>query len=296
MNIVLGLDEKVMASADLDKALSYRFSTKAQFLMVLESMGYSHKDENGILVLLKYGKRQGEVDTGLIEQSIFKAGDDKRRLQLKAWFHKYATVYSTELVKGRSGFASDFSAGLKEKFGIELVFHASGDKLPYGYSLIDHAEKMVFKGGEILPLKELLAVRGVGPKIAAGQAFDKTPLINKRSGGERREYYAAILKAALLNYPDLRQGLRHQGLVIIRTGEIYRLYDPAAHFSIDTKELLSDRFHFAMVEILHQERETGKEVEAEIHTQGINISQDIDDEAIHGRNRRRKKKARTNSR
>lgn len=296
MNMVLGRDEKVIASTDLEKALSYRFSTKAQFLMILESMGYGHKDENGILGVFKYGRRLGEIAVGLIERSFSNAPDDKRRQQLKALFHKYAAVYATELVKGRNGFGSDFSAGLKEKFGLELVFHASGDKQPYGYTVIDHAEKMVFKGGEIMPLKELLAVSSDEPKRVAGQAFGKETMTGARSKGEHKEYYAAILKAALMNYPDLKQGLKHQGLVIIRTGEIYRLYDPAAHFSIDTKELLSERAHFAMVEIVNQEREPVSEFEGAAPVPGINISQDIDDEAIHGRNRKRKKKARTNTR
>ena len=40
--------------------------------------------------------------------------------------------------------------------GVELVFHSRDGKPAYGYTVIDHAQKNVCKGSEILPLKELL--------------------------------------------------------------------------------------------------------------------------------------------
>lgn len=44
---------------------------------------------------------------------------------------------------------------IKEKFGIDLVFHGSKDK-PYGYTIIDHQTKTAFKGGNVWKLSELL--------------------------------------------------------------------------------------------------------------------------------------------
>jgi hypothetical protein len=46
---------------------------------------------------------------------------------------------------------------IKEKMGIELVFHKSPDHdKPFGYTIIDHAEKRVLKGSEVIKLKTLL--------------------------------------------------------------------------------------------------------------------------------------------
>ena len=44
---------------------------------------------------------------------------------------------------------------MKKKFGINLVFVGKTDT-PYGYILVDHKNKTVFKGGEFLSIKELL--------------------------------------------------------------------------------------------------------------------------------------------
>ena len=44
---------------------------------------------------------------------------------------------------------------MKKKFGISLVFVGKADT-PYGYIVVDHKDKTVFKGGEFLSIKELL--------------------------------------------------------------------------------------------------------------------------------------------
>lgn len=292
MNIVMGLDEKHNAKADVANALVYQFATKAQFMMILESRGYTLKEQDGKLLVIKFGKRQGEVNVSAIEERLKnQAPDEQRIIQLKAWFHKYAARYDTAIAKKHGVYTSLFAACLKEKFGIDLLFHASGDKPPYGYSVIDHAGKNVFKGGEIMPLKELLAIQPTG-----GHPEEK-PDIRYEVNPEQLDYYAAILKAALYNYPDLTQGLQHQGLVIIRNGESLILYDLSAGASMDTTDLLDKRDRQVLVEHFSQEQETDEEIYRQhLRTPEINLASDVDDEAILGMKRRRKKKARTNLR
>jgi len=111
-----------------DFGFQYKFSTRAQFFMVLESKGFLGNDP----------------DERKIQERINKFQPDKSRaLELREILLQYKE-------------APGFENLLKSQFNVELVFHAAEGKKPYGYSIIDHAEKQVFKGSEVLALKELL--------------------------------------------------------------------------------------------------------------------------------------------
>jgi len=292
MNIILGIDEKQNASKDAKKALSYNFTTKAQFLMVLESMGYAHREENGKLLLFKFGKRQGEFAMALIDERLGNVPTEARKKQLQAWFHKYAASYDTLLSKSHDKYQSAFSAYMKEKFGIELLFHASGDKPPYGYTVIDHEKGNVFKGGDIMPLKDLLNSK---VKVAETTSAAEKEMPSRSAVDEQqRRHYAALLKAVLYNYPDMMQGLHHQGLVIWRHGYEFYLGDAGKGIIMDTADLLNEKDYCYMVEQFNRYSED--ELSRPVYVPEPYIAPDIDDEAINGRNRRRKKMARTNQR
>ena len=299
LNIILGIDVKHNVASDIASALTYRFATKAQFMMILESRGYMLKEADDKMLVIKFGKQQGEIELKDIDEKLQNyRPESERKNQIKAFFHKYAAIHSTVLFKGPSGYSSDFSALLKEKFGINLLFDASGDKPPYGYTVIDHSGKQVFKGGEVMPLKELLDARLTDANVAEDFAIS----IDMNSAAqpvtkETAAYYSALLKAALHNYPDLVQGLRHQGLMIYRNGESFNLADPGAGVSIGLEDLLNKKDYALVAENFSQSQVTSKEDYQQHHPiRGVNLASDMDDEAIHARNRRRKKKARTNSR
>ena len=54
---------------------------------------------------------------------------------------------------------------MKKKFGFSLVFVGKADT-PYGYILVDHKSKTVFKGGEFLSIKELLQFEDAATRFA----------------------------------------------------------------------------------------------------------------------------------
>lgn len=54
-------------------------------------------------------------------------------------------------------YSSKLAEFLQAKFGLELTFHAAAGKPAYGYTLIDHSRKAVYKGSEVLNLQKLLA-------------------------------------------------------------------------------------------------------------------------------------------
>ncbi|MFI5160474.1 MAG: relaxase/mobilization nuclease domain-containing protein [Sphingobacteriales bacterium] len=130
LNKIMGVDEKQM----IEKAKAYRFSTVPQFKLLLERQGFIFKDN----WIIRSGKRVAEFKESELK---FSEPDKRRILQLRAILHKYN--------------GPDLEQILKAKFGVELVFHSKNGKPAYGYTVIDNAQKNVFKGSEIMRLNEL---------------------------------------------------------------------------------------------------------------------------------------------
>ena len=236
LNHVMGTDEKYSAAADLEKALAYRFSTIAQFKMLLENQGYTLKDKDNRIEVIKFGVRQLDLPRSRVlaclKKEVLLPG---RRPQLRAIFNKYALQYDTILKRDNIALPSGINKPaltwscalaqyLKEKQGIVLLFHASADKPPYGYSIIDHSAKAVYKGSGVMSFRDLLGAQKI------------------------RE-------------PGIGRGLSEESQA-------------------------ANNFH-------NIDRQTGITY---LPVPALYLSPDIDDEAVLGRNRRRKHKTRTNTR
>ena len=146
---------------DLAKdALSYRYTSKAQFCAIMESLGYTCKDdgEKPMVHLYRNGEELGTMQVQLIIQHALKENkpDDKRRRQLRAILKKYRDLSANE---------EELAAAMKKKFGLSLVFMGKADT-PYGYIVVDHKNKTVFKGGEFLSIKELLQFEDAATRFA----------------------------------------------------------------------------------------------------------------------------------
>lgn len=144
---ILGNDRKKKTEDDIDAAKQYTFSSFAQFKAIMVSMGYEvyQKDEN---VFVKHGgKVQKEIPFSEIE-SFFKSGyrERTRCRQLRSILKKYRDVSSNK---------KELQKELKTKFGIDIVFFGKKDT-PYGYMLVDHANKTVIHGARVLAVEELL--------------------------------------------------------------------------------------------------------------------------------------------
>ncbi|WP_345951249.1 relaxase/mobilization nuclease domain-containing protein [Mucilaginibacter sp. PAMB04274] len=304
LNQIMGVRPEENVARDMRRALDYSFSTTAQFMMVLESLGYALKLEEGHIEVKKFGQRLHHIPVSEVE---YKAGlyvnDARRQRQLRAILEKYSSIYRTELTKaeqplagGRSqpvkALTSDLSRFLEAKFGLQLSFHARDNQAAYGYTVLDHANQTVWKGSDILPLKDLLSRTGQ-------QEFNKQDAVRPEQPAEKLkpvspetvQLYAALLKAAVRNYPDLAQGLHDLGLSITRAHDQLLFTDPSAQVQVPLGELLSDATtgdHAAV-----QDYAASKGFS---YVPPVNIAGDIDDEQINGRNRRRRKKARTNTR
>ena len=141
-------------------ALTYRYTSKAQFCAIMESLGYACKDddEKPIVHLYRNSEELGTIQVQLIMQHALKENkpDDKRRRQLRAILQKYRNL---------SAYKEELAAYMKKKFGISLVFVGKADT-PYGYIVVDHKNKTVFKGGEFLSIKELLQFEDAATRFA----------------------------------------------------------------------------------------------------------------------------------
>ncbi|TCC98791.1 relaxase/mobilization nuclease domain-containing protein [Pedobacter hiemivivus] len=258
LNKLIGLNEKLKAKTDLEKALGYNFSTTSQFMMLLEAQGYVLQETPEVLYLVKYGKRLCSLKSAQIQTRIKERQVDQKRIaQLRLVFEKYRHQYSSKLVPltaplpgGRTievpgKYTSDLAIFLREKFGVELFFHSSEGKPVYGYSIIDHSEKQVLKGSEVMRRDVLL---------------EPVPLLSEKLQTEYLNNSETLASPDVTDTPE----------------DFYEHEDSGNDFEEISEELREYIPHTPDV--------------------NVSISDDIDDEAINGRNRRKKKKARTNTR
>lgn len=278
LNKILGIDEKHNAQQDVAKALSYNFSTKAQFMMILECHGYKLTERDGTLNVIKFGKVQGEISLAAITEKTQKAAPNENRTkQIAALFFKYAPQYDT----------LGLAEYLEEKHGIILLFHSKDGKKPYGYTVIDHAGKGVYKGGEIMPLAKLFDLNA---GLASNLKKETSPYREPVFEPFRRDYYRAMLKAAMENYPDIRQGLQQTGLYIFSRDERYYLVDKADKAFIPLDQLLEPAEYSQVMQAFAASGEVSAEISRQhIYVPAPMIAPSVDDEATHGRKRKRKK-------
>ncbi|WP_316738451.1 relaxase/mobilization nuclease domain-containing protein [Pedobacter aquatilis] len=157
-----------VAIKDRNKIFDYGFSTIAQARLLLELKGYSTAEKNEHIRFSKYGLLQFEISKEkLLIHAENRIIDKKRQLQIKSIIEKYKETFNRELnpvheklpgaVNGKlTGYHSALTDMLGEKFGLKFIFHFSGSRPPYGYTLIDEAKKQVYKGSEIMKLNQLV--------------------------------------------------------------------------------------------------------------------------------------------
>lgn len=170
-------------------AIKFKFSTEAQFNLLMEREGFKVFSKDDQYDYMRNGKKEGSINKEFINKAItdpkLKLEDASSRIkQIRALIYKYAPKYSPEIKientklpgqrhfdpKVKGTFGSDLSDFLKDKFGIDMIYHGNIDKgKPYGYSIIDNTDQSVFKGSEILSLQKLVEAELSLPVIAQGE-------------------------------------------------------------------------------------------------------------------------------
>jgi hypothetical protein len=181
------------AAADINDVLkNYSFSTEAQFKHLLECRGWKVREKDGKIDLIKI-IQQGSVDKREVSEKIAQYTQNKARIrQLRAIFNKYKSLPTEQFIKL-----------MRENFGIEVIFYkAKKHEKPYGYTVIDNANKTVMKGGEIMPIEALInkVTREEHHKLA-------TELIQRYSSKKNMRY--SVLKFIMYSngYSMNKQGV-----------------------------------------------------------------------------------------
>ena len=144
---LMGVDEEQRVSDTVAQALEYHFSTPQQFMAILQSFGYETTMDEDEIILKRNGSVQEKVKLQLVESKCSQEKTTwKRLVQLRAILKKYRDMSSDR---------QQLADVMKERFGVSLVFFGSKDK-PYGYTIVDHHTKTVFKGSDVVKIKELL--------------------------------------------------------------------------------------------------------------------------------------------
>ena len=146
---ILNVSRKEELDKAINNAFSYSFQSIGQFKSVLECCGYETYEEEGYLKMKKGGVVILTMPSDDIKAQFRQDDEDerkKRAAQIRALIIKYKEMCYTK---------EELSKLMKDKFGIQIVFHGKENR-PYGYTVVDHKSKTVFKGSSVMPLKDLL--------------------------------------------------------------------------------------------------------------------------------------------
>jgi Relaxase/Mobilisation nuclease domain len=164
-NIMKQIPRQELTGANIaNPFMAYGFTTEGQLKTLIENQPNKQyeveidRDNNWQINQIKDGQsrqiamiEQGRVATRIketTEHKPLKEERENRKPMLKAILIKYKNTLSTEALK----------TYMKEKMGVELIFHqAENQSKPFGYTVIDHAQKQIYKGSEILKMSELIA-------------------------------------------------------------------------------------------------------------------------------------------
>lgn len=167
LNQILGIDPQKQAEQDITKALSYEFSSRMEFIMLLYALGYVSQIKDGSLILIRHGRKHAELSLEIIYGKISHNQQSSLRIdELKEIFSENLKKYDSAIRKGYVEYqknssypircTSEFIKQLKKNYDIQLIFHGNSRRLPTHYCIIDHQRKNIFEGNQVWPLAEFI--------------------------------------------------------------------------------------------------------------------------------------------
>ncbi len=207
---IMGTDYKKELAQDISEVSKYHCSTISQYQLLFELRGYDTKLDNDNLELYKYGSFQGTVKLAEL-QKIMERQTPANIAQLKALLYKYKRQYNSKLKKedpkkyttAKANLQSDLTRFMRHRFGTEFIFFTSkGYGVPYGYVIIDHNNKTVLKGSEVMKLQDLMQETQTVDRKPDLKAISETHL-NQQSAQESDQELSAHGKPKTIYIPDM---------------------------------------------------------------------------------------------
>jgi len=163
INKLLGQDESQKIKQVLTEALQYRFASISQFKAIIESGGYECFEKDDRLCVKRGGRILGTImiESLMTKYSLHDEAEQKRKNQLRAILRKYRQMAASK---------EELKQIMKKRFGVDLIFFGSKDQ-PYGYMIIDRKNKAVYKGSEVLSMKQLLNFQSREERLAKIDLF-----------------------------------------------------------------------------------------------------------------------------
>jgi hypothetical protein len=180
LNKLTGYDDLLEAEKDLALAFAYQFSSRQQFELIVQSLGYSCAQREGQLLLYRFGRRLTGVEFSKIDERIAAfEHHPQRQLAIRIIIDAHKKMLDPKVYKQRSFFrlpsrqrvfTSTLAAALHQRQGIQFFFHAKpGAELPTDFTIIDHASARAFSSIEIMTFDEL--VMPAGPMSVQANSF-----------------------------------------------------------------------------------------------------------------------------
>ncbi len=163
INRLLEQNENQRVGEHTAQALQYSFTSVPQFMSILEALGYECYEENDDIIIKRAGMIQEKVSQAYINSKCSRNSNQnqQRKYQLRAIIKKYRDMSSDK---------EELQELMRDKFGVSLVFLGSKDS-PYGYFIVDHHTKAVFKGSDIIKIKDLLQFQSKEERFSRVESF-----------------------------------------------------------------------------------------------------------------------------
>lgn len=168
----------------LESLMEFKFQNQNQLKKILEKNGFGIFEKDNNINITKNGVKIKSFPSNEINFS--KEIDKSRAIQIAEILKKYSDLSNNKCFAiaendMNSEWKCKLQSDLKTKFGFDIIFSFSDNKVPFGYTLIDNKNKNVFKGSDIVDMKNIFNFTDVKVEKQFFQFLENTNFKNDES-------------------------------------------------------------------------------------------------------------------